>query len=95
MESALYLYQQGAADFADCLIAAKNLAAGCEATVTFDETAPPGFTDIGERSDAHDPGARRNGYPGRFAGGGATCGDVTALPGQVRVRPRDRAGAAI
>ena len=39
VESALFLYQQGAADFADCLIAAKNLAAGCEATVTFDETA--------------------------------------------------------
>ncbi|OGA45777.1 MAG: hypothetical protein A3F74_08480 [Betaproteobacteria bacterium RIFCSPLOWO2_12_FULL_62_58] len=39
VESALYLYQQEAADFADCLIAAKNFAAGCEATVAFDEIA--------------------------------------------------------
>lgn len=48
VESALYLYQQGAADFADCLIAAKNLAAGCEATITFDETAAqvPGYRRI-------------------------------------------------
>ncbi len=45
VESALYLYQQGAADFADCLIAAKNIAAGCEATLTFDEIAAqvPGY----------------------------------------------------
>lgn len=48
VESALYLYQQGAADFADCLIAAKNLAAGCEATITFDETAAqvPGYRRV-------------------------------------------------
>ena len=45
VESALFLYQHGGADFADCLIAAKNLAAGCEATITFDETAAriPGY----------------------------------------------------
>lgn len=45
VESALFLYQHGGADFADCLIAAKNLAAGCEATITFDETAVriPGY----------------------------------------------------
>jgi len=45
VEAALFLYQHGGADFADCLIAAKNLAAGCEATLTFDETAAgiPGY----------------------------------------------------
>ena len=45
VESALYLYQHGSADFADCLIAAKNLGAGCEVTITFDETAAqvPGY----------------------------------------------------
>ena len=45
VETALFLYQHGSADFADCLIGAKNLAAGCEATITFDETAAgiPGY----------------------------------------------------
>ena len=45
VEAALFLYQHGGADFADCLIAARNLAAGCEATITFDETAVeiPGY----------------------------------------------------
>ncbi|HEY4721685.1 MAG TPA: type II toxin-antitoxin system VapC family toxin [Anaerolineae bacterium] len=45
VEAALFLYQHGGADFADSLIAAKNLAAGCKATITFDETAAriPGY----------------------------------------------------
>jgi predicted nucleic-acid-binding protein len=45
VETALFLYQHGSADFADCLIGAKNLAAGCETTITFDETAAeiPGY----------------------------------------------------
>jgi len=45
VEVALFLYRHGGADFADSLIAAKNLAAGCKATITFDETAAriPGY----------------------------------------------------
>ena len=45
VEAALFQYRQGGGDFADCLIAARNLAAGCEATITFDETAAriPGY----------------------------------------------------
>lgn len=36
IEAALRLYQDGKADFADCLIAARNLAVGCRHTITFD-----------------------------------------------------------
>ena len=34
--AAVSLYQNAAADFSDCLIAASNLAAGCDHTATFD-----------------------------------------------------------
>ena len=45
VEAALFQYRQGGGDFVDCLIAARNLAAGCDATITFDETAAkiPGY----------------------------------------------------
>ena len=45
VEAALFQYQHGGADFVDCLIAARNLAAGCEATITFDEMVAriPGY----------------------------------------------------
>ena len=36
---ALAGFRQSGADFADCLIGAKNLAAGCDATLTFDKRA--------------------------------------------------------
>jgi predicted nucleic-acid-binding protein len=36
---ALRLYRDGAADFADCLLADTNLQAGCEETVTLDRKA--------------------------------------------------------
>jgi predicted nucleic-acid-binding protein len=39
IEAALRLYQDSKADFADCLIAARNLAVGCRHTITFDAKA--------------------------------------------------------
>lgn len=36
LTTALALYEDSAADFPDCLIAAKNAAAGCSHTATFD-----------------------------------------------------------
>ncbi len=36
VEHALALFEQSAADFSDCLIFARNAAAGCRATLTFD-----------------------------------------------------------
>ena len=39
VERALQQYRKGAADFADCLIAASAHAAGCSRTVTFDRRA--------------------------------------------------------
>ena len=39
IEAALRLYQDGKADFADCLIVTRNLAAACRHTVTFDARA--------------------------------------------------------
>lgn len=39
VEVALARYLAGNADFADCLIAARSIAAGCRHTVTFDEDA--------------------------------------------------------
>ncbi len=39
VEEALSLYALSKADFADCLIAARNRDAGCNATVTLDRTA--------------------------------------------------------
>jgi predicted nucleic-acid-binding protein len=43
--AALRDYRKGSADFADCLLARINAAAGCEHTVTFDRKASklPGF----------------------------------------------------
>ncbi len=35
-EETLRLFERSAADFSDCLIVAKNAAAGCRATLTFD-----------------------------------------------------------
>jgi predicted nucleic-acid-binding protein len=39
VESALRLYRNGRADFADCLISVSAQAAGCRRTVTFDRKA--------------------------------------------------------
>jgi predicted nucleic-acid-binding protein len=36
LEETLRLFEQSSADFADCLIVAKNAAAGCRSTLTFD-----------------------------------------------------------
>lgn len=45
IESALFQWDEGTADFADCLISACHLARGCRATATFDARAArsPGF----------------------------------------------------
>lgn len=45
MEQALFLWKDTTADFADCLIGAKNRRLGCRATASFDATASrlPGF----------------------------------------------------
>ncbi len=45
MEQALFLWKDSAADFADCLIGAKNRRLGCRATASFDTKATklPGF----------------------------------------------------
>lgn len=39
MEQALFLWKDSAADFADCLIGAKNRRLGCRATASFDTKA--------------------------------------------------------
>jgi predicted nucleic-acid-binding protein len=39
VEHALYSWKESAADFADCLIGARNRRLGCEATATFDARA--------------------------------------------------------
>jgi predicted nucleic-acid-binding protein len=39
VEQALYAWKDSAADFADCLIGARNRRLGCEATATFDAKA--------------------------------------------------------
>ncbi len=45
IEEALFTWKDAAADFADCLIGAKNRRLGCRATATFDTKAAklPGF----------------------------------------------------
>jgi predicted nucleic-acid-binding protein len=45
VEEALFIWKDAAADFADCLIGAKNRRLGCRATVSFDVKASrlPGF----------------------------------------------------
>lgn len=45
IEEALFTWKEAAADFADCLIGAKNRRLGCRATATFDAKAAklPGF----------------------------------------------------
>ena len=45
VEEALFVWKESAADFADCLIGAKNRRLGCRATATFDVKASklPGF----------------------------------------------------
>ena len=45
IEEALFIWKDATADFADCLIGAKNRRMGCRATATFDEKASklPGF----------------------------------------------------
>jgi predicted nucleic-acid-binding protein len=45
IEEALFIWKESTADFADCLIGAKNRRMGCRATVTFDGKAAklPGF----------------------------------------------------
>lgn len=45
IETALFLWKNHAADFADCLIGARNGRLGCESTATFDTKASriPGF----------------------------------------------------
>jgi predicted nucleic-acid-binding protein len=46
VEEALYVWKDSTADFADCLIGARNRRLGCRATATFDTRAArlPGFT---------------------------------------------------
>ena len=39
IEEALFIWKESDADFADCLIAAKNRRMGCRATATFDRKA--------------------------------------------------------
>ncbi len=41
VSQALRLFEGSAADFSDCLIAAKNLRLGCDATATFDRAMAP------------------------------------------------------
>ncbi|MDD5385072.1 MAG: type II toxin-antitoxin system VapC family toxin [Gallionella sp.] len=45
IEEALFIWKESDADFADCLIGAKNRRMGCRATATFDRKASrlPGF----------------------------------------------------
>jgi predicted nucleic-acid-binding protein len=45
IEEALFVWKESTADFADCLIGAKNRRLGCRATATFDVKATklPGF----------------------------------------------------
>jgi len=45
VEEALFIWKDSTADFADCLIGAKNRRLGCRATATFDVKAAklPGF----------------------------------------------------
>lgn len=45
IEEALFIWKDSTADFADCLIGAKNRRVGCRATATFDMKASklPGF----------------------------------------------------
>jgi predicted nucleic-acid-binding protein len=45
IEEALFVWKESTADFADCLIGAKNRRLGCRATATFDVKAAklPGF----------------------------------------------------
>lgn len=45
VEQAIFVWKDNAADFADCLIGARNRRSGCRATVTFDAKASrlPGF----------------------------------------------------
>ncbi len=48
IEEALYLWKEGVADFADCLIGARHRRLGCRATATFDARAArlPGFVAV-------------------------------------------------
>ncbi len=48
IEEALYIWKEANADFADCLIGAKNRRVGCRATASFDVKASrlPGFTGV-------------------------------------------------
>lgn len=48
IEEALFVWKESAADFADCLIGAKNRRLGCRATATFDVKASklPGFIAV-------------------------------------------------
>jgi predicted nucleic-acid-binding protein len=45
IEEALFIWKDTTADFADCLIGARNRRLGCRATATFDANASklPGF----------------------------------------------------
>jgi len=48
VENAIYSWKDSAAEFADCLIEARNRRLGCRATATFDSRALklPGFTSV-------------------------------------------------
>jgi len=48
IEEALFMWKDATADFADCLIGAKNRRLGCRATATFDTKASklPGFIAV-------------------------------------------------
>ena len=39
VEAALYMWKDSSADFADCLVGARNVRLGCSATATFDTKA--------------------------------------------------------
>ena len=48
VEEAIYQWKEASADFADCLIAARNRRLGCNVTATFDANAVklPGFVAV-------------------------------------------------
>jgi predicted nucleic-acid-binding protein len=53
IEEALFIWEDTTADFADCLIGARNRKLGCRATATFDVKAArqPGCRDLSRPDD--------------------------------------------
>jgi len=56
VEHALYSWKDSIADFADCLIEARNRPLGCQATATFDARALklPGFVPVSRAAQPRD-----------------------------------------